>query len=146
MTCHILPGERNPRSVSCNVRNPQSSYSYSCTQSHCRDHILIFSYSHILMSSITLSSSYSISPTMIQLTLFCDPFLSLLSAGCRGQICQHLLPYDDLVGGRFQSWVGTSYPTKIDTKQKDLQVSFSISRTPQTSSHLSGSQTDIHLC
>ena len=118
---------------------------YSITLSRSYTHILISSYActHVLMYSITLSSSYSISPTMIQLTLFCDPFLSLLSAEVRFASTHYLLT---VVGGRFQSWVGTSYLTKIDTKQNDLQVSFSISRTPETSSHFSGSQTDIHLC
>ena len=123
------------------------------THTHVLNHIveIIYSYTHILIHMYSCTHVLNhIVKLILNLTHY-DPINSILPAflvslKCRGQICQHLLPYDDLVGGRFQSWVGTSYLTKIDTKQNDLQVSFSISRTPETSSHFSGSQTDIHLC
>ena len=39
-----------------------------------------------------------------------------------GQICPHPLKMG-VMGGRFKNWVGTSYLTKIDARQKDLQLS-----------------------
>ena len=39
-----------------------------------------------------------------------------------GEICPHPI-YMGVVGGRFQNWVGTSYLTEIDARQKDLWLS-----------------------
>ena len=39
------------------------------------------------------------------------------------QICPHPL-YMGVVGGRFQNWVGTSYLTEIDARQKDLWLAW----------------------
>ena len=43
-------------------------------------------------------------------------------SGGGGQICPHPI-YMGVVGGRFQNWVGTSYLTEIDARQKDLWLS-----------------------
>ena len=55
------------------------------------------------------------------LTLFNPGFLVLNLLG-GGQICPHPLTMG-VMGGRFQNWVGTSYLTEIDARQKDLPLS-----------------------